>query len=403
MRKIIIQLIILVLLVSLLFIIKPSIVTYFPQRNFVSTSTVEISSTTQSSNVKATTTADTTWYRMFGKDEQCAEGYSPSVIMLVSEGAGEERRFCNLTSTIQEGPRLIGTGKEAYSLEGYYYEYGHEFYPLDYDPQRDKGYPKIIPCKAFVVTGGDQAFIDAYREQIQSKFPPKDAKVIINLNYLIRDRYGANIDAPSFITSSTEENPIVIKLMVHSFPERDASPCDSYGLYIPEDYLFSILSDQDYVWHTFNGSDYKFRVEYPLGFKTDYAHNSPGFELKIIDPKSDTQYLRILMYSGDITDNTDWMGPYPKIIPPNTKNGELTVVEEIFNGISGIHVTGVVEEGFGYANYFVFQRGPRVWVIDFNPVGKDMPEVISPTEKNVTAGFRKDIYMRIKDSFSFVK
>lgn len=388
MKKIVIQIFTLVVLVALLFILKPSIKDYFSQKNVVSTSTVEALNVSQEKEATATT-ADNTWYQMFKKGEECVEGYSHSVIMMVS---GEERHFCNLTSTIQEGPRLIGTGKEVYSLEGYYYEYGHEFYPFDYDPQRDKGYPKIFPCEAFMVTGGDQAFIDAYRKKIQSKFPTEDGRVVINLNYAIKDENGSNIEAPQQITSSTKDNPVTIQMMVHSFPERDSNPCDNYGLYIPMSYLSTILSEQDFVGHTLTGSDYRFRLEYPFGFKMDYAnnHNSTDFELKIIDPKTGIQYFHILTYVGNISDDQDLVGPYPKVIPANTKNGEITVDQSTFNGIPAIHVTGIVDEGHDYADYFVFQRKRNVWMIDVSPEGENL------------SGFNKDVYMRIKESLTSI-
>ena len=167
---------------------------------------------------------------MISENETCKEGYT-AISIVMPEG---DSSYCVLTSSIPEGPRLIGTGKETYTLTGYYYEYEQEYYPFDYD---DHNLPlPTRECHGFVVMSGNRDFIDAYKTQI-NRLEKNSNNIIINLDHM------SIVNPPVLILASTSPlatkiiesspaKPIDLDFMVRPFPERDVNPCDSHGIYI---------------------------------------------------------------------------------------------------------------------------------------------------------------------------
>lgn len=169
-------------------------------------------------------------YPVISENETCKEGYVLTTVVTLNGN----RYSCDLASTFVQGPRLIGTGKETYTLTGYYHEYEQEFYPLDYDVQNLP--PSTIACHGFVVTSGNQDFIDAYKTQI-NRLEKTSGSIVINLNDMLIGNPPVKILATTStlsakITESSPTKPIDLDFMVRPFPERDTNPCDSHGIYI---------------------------------------------------------------------------------------------------------------------------------------------------------------------------
>lgn len=167
-------------------------------------------------------------YLVSSEDEKCKVGYVPTTIVTLNGNLYS----CDLASTFVDGPRLIGTGKEIYTLTGYYHEYKREFYFLD------DTVPSEITCHGFVVTKGDQGFIDAYKTKIKM-LQKMDENIVINFDDMTIGNPPVSISVldpsspfSSKIYQSSFDKQIDLKFMVHSFPERDTNPCDSYGIYL---------------------------------------------------------------------------------------------------------------------------------------------------------------------------
>ena len=125
---------------------------------------------------------------------------------------------------------LVGTGKEIYTLTGYYHEYAATFFPMDYEPSHDKDYPTFYTCKGFAVTAATNGFIEAYNKRV----PLKDGKTVISLNYINPRELP---DFPQAIFSSTPENQITFKVTSDELPERDANPCELGAIHYYSDEL----------------------------------------------------------------------------------------------------------------------------------------------------------------------
>lgn len=162
-------------------------------------------------------------------DISCPEGMMPYAIA----SSYETRTSCAFPPAPVEGDRLIGNGTQKYMLIGYYREYESTLASFF----REEGFnidPNELICKGFVVTGGDKAFIDAYKSQI--KFAKIiDGNPVLNLNEMIRGELGSEIPALVLgeIASSTIDRQVTIDVKVDAFPERDTNPCDAYGIYMP--------------------------------------------------------------------------------------------------------------------------------------------------------------------------
>ncbi len=169
-------------------------------------------------------------YRVNSEEEGCRAGYMPYTIALVD---GTYIYGCQLTSSIVQGPRLIGTGNEVYTVTGYYQEYEKGYYRFDDENLY------ATTCHGFVATGGNQDFIDAYKSEIKT-VEEIGGNVVIDIDRMHVPSYpGPNNvleiePLSSKIKESTIENQISLNFKVWPFPERDANPCDSHGIYIVE-------------------------------------------------------------------------------------------------------------------------------------------------------------------------
>lgn len=170
-------------------------------------------------------------YPVTSKNETCKEGYVLTTIV-TSEG---ERYSCDLTSSFSQGPRLIGSGEETYTLTGYYHIYKQDFYPLGYDATRGD-IPSVVTCHGFVATAGNPEFINTYKAKI-NRLEKTSGNIVINLNDMSIGNPPIKILATTSplsakITESSPSKQITLDFMVRPFPERDTNPCDSHGIYI---------------------------------------------------------------------------------------------------------------------------------------------------------------------------
>ena len=133
---------------------------------------------------------------------------------------GTKKIFCSSAND----PYPIGTGKETYSLNGYYSTYNITMYPFDYDSSRDP-LPATTTCSNFTVIGGDNDFIKVFKNIIQ------DGNTVnkINKNNLVLNIDISNLKAyeKNIVVNSNPEHPITLKVNVRSMGGRDANYCES--------------------------------------------------------------------------------------------------------------------------------------------------------------------------------
>lgn len=162
--------------------------------------------------------------------------------------------------------------------------------------------------------------------------------------------------------------------------------------------LFAVFTPR---WETYTNKEAGFQISYPKGFLSKgntliFDEHEP--HLFIEDPNTDVNYLGIRAYKGKLSDNKDFAEPLPKVIPANGKNGELTVIKQVLNGIPGVEIYGVVTEGFAYADTFCTEKGEYVYCLDLHPSMEGRTGKSFEFEEKVDA----EVYKKIKDSFKLI-
>lgn len=165
--------------------------------------------------------------------------------------------------------------------------------------------------------------------------------------------------------------------------------------------------------------DESFKTKSPSSQYVQYINGRFGFDLKIpdnfivVDQPSvadnhyglvikdaidGIQYIAISIFKGDLASDATFQGPFPKTIPADGKNGDLTVIHKMFNDISVFELYGNTSEGHEYADYLSFERNGYIWRIILNPVGEGRISAMS-CENNTNLD--REAYISIRDSFGF--
>ncbi len=150
----------------------------------------------------------------------CPPGLTP---FIVNTAGSPQKISCSQEPPPNDGlDYLIGTGTQIYTLIGYYTEHDVHYYGEDYDPTRDQ--VRIFTCKSFVVTSGNQDFINAYNKRV----PQIDNRTIINFSG--SDIYDFKSSFLTTLLNSNENNQLSLKIKVGELPGRGALPCEYWGV-----------------------------------------------------------------------------------------------------------------------------------------------------------------------------
>lgn len=148
----------------------------------------------------------------------CEDGMIPVTIVDTTYS----RTFC---SSMPKEDYPIGTGEETYELIGHYFPYEKLMEPILYDPETDPPLATTT-CSAFMVTGGDADFIQAYKDKV------------LNGNTVNQIKYGnltLNIDLTDLYESSHDDlvklfsgKTLRLKVKPKSLAGKDAPYCYSF-------------------------------------------------------------------------------------------------------------------------------------------------------------------------------